>query len=189
MSLLHSHPLSPGWPAPDFKLKNAADDRESSLSDFTDKPGLLVFFTCNHCPYARAAWPLIIDLFQKFKHQVAFVAINPNDPVAYPDDSYEQMKLKVNQWPIPFPYLHDSTQQVARDYQAQCTPDLYLFKSQDSRFTLFYHGRVNDNWQNPGQVREENLRDALQRLVSHQPPPQDQPPSMGCSIKWKHDQP
>jgi peroxiredoxin len=184
MALLYSQSLPLGWPAPDFKLPGT-DGEDYSLSNFSNQLGLLIIFTCNHCPYAMAAWPLTIELYQQFHDQVAFVAINPNDPIAYPEDSFKQMKAKAKQWGIPFPYLHDSTQKVAKNYQAQCTPDLYLFKNEGAQFTLFYHGRINDNWQNPDSVKEKNLQDALQKLIASEDPPTDQPPSMGCSIKWK----
>lgn len=184
MALLESKKLSPGFTAPDFKLPGT-DGKEYSLSDFGASKGLLVIFTCNHCPYAQAAWPLTIDLYNQFKEAVAFVAINSNDAEEYPEDSFEGMKDKIGEWNIPFPYLRDESQEVARTYQAQCTPDLYLFKNEDGVFKLFYHGRINDNWQEPKKVTEENLKDALSRLVEDKDTPENQPPSMGCSIKWK----
>lgn len=185
MSLLYSKPLPIGWPAPDFQLRNATDDQAYSLANFKNKQGLLIVFTCNHCPYAQAAWPLTIKLYNQFKDQVHLAAINPNDSSQYPEDSFDQMKVLARDLQLPFPYLHDATQQVAKAYQAQCTPDLYLFKNDGSRFTLFYHGRINDNWQNPSAVTQENLEDALQKLIAGENPPAEHPPSMGCSIKWK----
>lgn len=192
MALLHSENFPLGWPAVDFSLPDTAGANHS-LADFKSR-GLLIAFTCNHCPYAIASWPLLIDLHKQFGEHVDFVAINSNDEKAYPEDSYEEMKKKVQEWEIPFLYLRDKTQEVARAYQAQCTPDLYLFKNNEStqsnngnisnNFELFYHGRINDNWQKPDQVKEENLKDALERLISNQEPPIEQPPSMGCSIKW-----
>ena len=181
---MESTKLSLGWEAPDFSLKDT-DEKVYSLSDFADKKGLIIVFSCNHCPYAKAAWPLIIDLHHKYGKNIGFVTINPNDEITYPDDSFEQMKVKKVEWNIPFPYLRDETQEVARTYQAQCTPDPYLFKKENGTFKLFFRGRVNDNWQNPDAVKEKNLEDALQRLVNDDLPPKNQPPSMGCSIKWK----
>lgn len=186
MALLLSQTKPRGFQAPNFRLKDT-EEQFYSPSDFGDKKGLLVVFTCNHCPYAQAAWPLIKELYQKYGNDVGFLGINPNDEVTYPDDSFEEMKQKKRAWAIPFPYLRDDTQEVARAYNAQCTPDPYLFKNDPSArgFKLFYHGRVNDNWQNPDQVKEKNLEDALNRLITNQSPPENQPPSMGCSIKWK----
>lgn len=173
-----------GWEAVDFQLMNT-DGEEMTLNDFNGKKGLLVVFTCNHCPYARAAWPLLIDLHELYGEEVAFVAINSNDAEEYPDDSFEAMKERVEEWQIPFPYLWDETQEVAEDYQAQCTPDPYLFIYEDDVWKLFYHGRVNDNWQHPEQVKENSLEDAIILLLGDKEPPEKQYPSMGCSIKWK----
>lgn len=183
MTLVQSEPLPIGWVAKDFTLKGS-EEKEYSLIDFADKKGLLIVFTCNHCPYAMASWPLIIDLYQQFGQDIGFAAINSNDAINYPEDSFEQMKIKKVEWKIPFPYLRDETQEIAQAYQAQCTPDLYLFKNENGAFKLFYHGRVNDNWQNPEQVTEKNLEEAINTLVNDQSPPESQPPSMGCSIKW-----
>ena len=184
MSLLYSEQLPMGWLAPDFKLKGT-DDKEYSLSDFVSKKGLLIIFTCNHCPYAQAAWPLTIDLYNNFKDDIVFCAINPNDAENYTDDSFENMKSLVDELRVSFPYIRDETQEVAKEYKAQCTPDLYLFKIESNIPKLYYHGRINDNWQNPDQVKEENLKDALNGLAQDDEPPPEQPPSMGCSITWR----
>ncbi|MBU1868826.1 thioredoxin family protein [Patescibacteria group bacterium] len=184
MVLLHSEQLPGNWPAPDFKL-NDTEENVYSLDSFTAKKGLLIIFTCNHCPYAQAAWPLLIDLFQEFNQDIGVTAINPNDAETYPEDSLAEMKQTKMKLAIPFPYLHDETQQTAKSYQAQCTPDIYLFINENSQFKLFYHGRINDNWQNPEAAQEENLKDAIKLLVNGQPAPPEQPPSIGCSIKWK----
>lgn len=184
MALTASTQLPIGWKAKDFSLQGT-DERTYSLKDFTHNKGLLVLFSCNHCPYARAAWPLIIDLFHKYGNKIGFVAINPNDELQYPDDSFDEMKIKKRKWNIPFPYLRDETQKAARSYQAKCTPDPYLFKNDSGTFTLFYRGRVNDNWQELTKVTERNLEDAINALLNAQVPPKNQPPSMGCSIKWK----
>lgn len=184
MALLYSKTQKVGWGAPNFHLKDT-EEKFYSGKDFLDKKGLLVVFTCNHCPYAQAAWPLLVDLYDRFGKEVAFVGINPNDELTYPDDSFSAMKEKKKAWGIPFPYLRDETQAVAKAYNAQCTPDPYLCKNEGGVFKLFYHGRVNDNWQDNFKVREKNLEDALNRLITNQSSPENQPPSMGCSIKWK----
>jgi peroxiredoxin len=184
MALLHSEKLPIGWEANDFSLKDT-DEKLRSLTDFTGKKGMLIIFTCNHCPYAQAAWPLTIELYEKFSQEIEFLAINPNDPERYPEDSFEQMKVKKMEWKIPFPYLFDSTQEVAKEYKAQCTPDPFLFKNEDGKPKLFYHGRINDNWQHTEQVREKNLEEAIKSLISGENPPDNPPASMGCSIKWK----
>ncbi|MBI4136524.1 thioredoxin family protein [Candidatus Roizmanbacteria bacterium] len=182
MVVLTSKPLETGkWSAPDFNLKGT-DEHMHSLSDFKKGKGIVVYFTCNHCPYAKVSWPLMIDLAKEYKdRRIKFVAINPNEPM-HPDDSFERMKEEVIERTIPFPYLVDSTQEVAQAYQAQCTPDIYLF---DENMNLYYHGRINDSWQDARQVKEENLKDAIESLLHGDSPPKLQPPSMGCSIKWK----
>ena len=181
--LLYSTQLKVGWQAPDFRLPDT-NGKTYSLHEQPLKRGILVIFTCNHCPYAKAAWPIIIKLHKKYqKHGIDFVAINPNDDREYPEDSFEAMKKKVIEWNIPFPYLRDTSQKTAKDFQAQCTPDIYLL---DKDKKLFYHGRINDNWQNPDKVKRQDLADALDRLYVSDKPPVEQFPSMGCSIKWKN---
>lgn len=184
MVLLHSQKLPMGWEAPNFRLMST-QYRYYTLADFKDKPGLLIIFTCNHCPYARASWPLLNDLYGLFKGEVFFAAVNPNDPESYPEDSFDDMKRRKKDWNIVFPYLVDETQQTAKLYEAQCTPDPYLFRNEEGKWKLFYHGRVNDNWQSPEEVKERNLEDALKSLLAGSRPPLNQPPAMGCSIKWK----
>ena len=171
MSLTQSIPLPPGqWVAPDFQLMGT-DGKTYSLNDFSASAGLVVIFTCNHCPYAQAAWPLLVDLSRTYQQRkIQFIAINPNDPLEYPEDSFFEMQKRVEEWKIPFPYLVDADQTVAKAYMAQCTPDIYVFL-QDRR--LYYHGRIND------------LAEVLDALLIGQKPPVVQPPSMGCSIKWK----
>lgn len=184
MALMNSHDLSIGWEAPDFLLKNT-EEKTISPKNFQEKKGLLVVFTCNHCPYAKAAWPLLVDLHSKFSQDLGFVGVNSNDDQTYPEDSFEGMKEKKVEWEIPFDYVYDPTQETAQAYKAQCTPDPYLFKNEDGAWKLFYHGRINDNWQDPDGVTEKNLEDAMGDLLAGKESPKDQKPSMGCSIKWK----
>lgn len=183
MVLLQSKVLPVGsFKAPDFTLPGT-DGSEYSLSDDWDKKAIVLVFTCNHCPYAQAAWPLLVQLASEYKMKgVQFVAINPNDEVAYPEDSMGNMKIRVKDWSIHFPYLRDGYQKVARLYEAQCTPDIYVF---DQSRTLYYHGRINDRWQDQSKVTRHDLRNALDNLLAGNPPPEEQIPSMGCSIKWK----
>ena len=108
--------------------------------------------------------------------------INPNIHPGYPDDAPEQMKEKIKEWGISFPYLVDEAQDVARIFQAQCTPDLYLF---DSNQKLVYHGRLDDNWKEENKVKKRELKEAIENLTSGKPITQKQNPSMGCSIKWR----
>jgi len=184
MSLVYSQTHPVGWKALNFILKGT-DDLFYSLDSFLDKKGLLIIFTCNHCPYSKASWPILKNMSQQYDHDIAFVAINPNDTITYPEDSFDEMKKFAQEHEITFPYLIDDTQEIAKAYNAQCTPDPYLFKMKYDSFSLFYQGRINDNWQNPEDAKEFNLDDAIKRILNNQEPPKKQPPSMGCSIKWK----
>src|SRR3989338_4526580 len=180
---IESDQVTKGTAAPNFNLP-ATDGQNFTLASFADAKALVVAFTCNHCPYAQAAWPLLISLADEFKGQgVAFVGINPNDEITYPEDSFENMKERVPQWGINFPYLRDESQEVARAYGAVCTPDIYVY---DANRRLYYHGRINDNWQNPQKVEKEELKEALEGVLAKNLPPPVQHPSLGCSIKWKN---
>ena len=182
-----------GTHAIDFVLPGT-DGKNYSLDDFAAARALVVVFSCNHCPYAKAAWPLLIKLAGEFKSRgVGFVAINPNDENQYPEDSFEVMAAKVFEWGINFPYLRDQSQEIARAYQAQCTPDIYVF---NFKRELYYHGRINDTWPPVQKVdrvwqssdkkpKKEELKEAINSLLSGKEPPKVQNPSLGCSIKWK----
>src|SRR3989344_6033959 len=127
MAQTESQKVEIGSTAKDFNL-SATDGQNYSLDSFKETRVLVIIFTCNHCPYAKAAWPLLIKLAQEFKEKgIAFVAINPNDETQYPEDSFEVMKQRVGDWQINFPYLRDETQEVARAYGAVCTPDVFEF--------------------------------------------------------------
>lgn len=184
MAVINSEEFQRGWEAPDFVLPDV-DGTTYSLSDFDEKDALLLVFTCNHCPYAKAAWPLLVELHQEFGDDVEFAAINSNDSVAYPEDGIDGMRGAIDGYGIEFPYLRDEAQNVAHDYDAQCTPDVYLFRKEEEGFELFYHGRINDNWQDPEAVEERSLEEAIAALLNGAEPPAVQVPSMGCGIKWK----
>lgn len=184
MAIVSSESLSIGWEAVDFLLPDV-NGQKYSLSDFEEKEALLIVFTCNHCPYAQAAWPLLAELHNEFGDDVDFLAINSNDAEQYPEDGVEGMKAIIEEHGIEFPYVIDESQSVAHDYEAQCTPDVYLFNKGEEGFELYYHGRINDNWQDPELVEERNLEEAIAALLNGAEPPMPQQPSMGCSIKWK----
>lgn len=171
-----------GTPIFPFDL-SSVDGRDYSVESFKDAQVLVVVFSCNHCPYAKASWPLLIDLYHKLKDRgVAFVAINPNDEIQYPEDDFGTMKIRAKEWGIPFPYLRDESQEVAQAYDARCTPDIYVY---DKERKLVYRGRINDNWQDPSKLTRHDLRDAIEALLQGEKPKEPQFPSMGCSIKWK----
>jgi len=182
MALVESIKIALGTKMPDFELKDAHGKTFNGRELYGAK-GLLVAFTCNHCPYAQALWPRLIELADHAARQgVNTVGINPNIHRDYPEDAPPRMIEKEKEWGIHFPYLVDEVQQVAREFQAQCTPDLYLF---NCACELVYHGRLDDNWKEPKKVKREELKEAVDQLVSGQPISEKQYPSMGCSIKWR----
>jgi peroxiredoxin len=172
--------LTQGTPLIPFQLQSASGEMVSSES-FADVRALLVVFTCNHCPYAIASWPTLIDLQNRYGAQgYQAVAINPNNNPSYPDDRFELMLPYAREIGLNFPYLFDETQAVARAYGAVCTPDPFLFR--DGR--LFYHGRINDNWKDPSAVREHSLEEHIRAALGQGEVAERSYPSMGCSIKW-----
>lgn len=182
MVLLESLQFQKNWKMPEISLSDPNGHSHDTESLMGSK-GLLVAFTCNHCPYAIAVWPRLIDLANEFKNKgIATVAINPNIHPDYPEDAPEKMKTKIQEWKISFPYLVDENQAAAKAFQAQCTPDLYLF---DKKHSLVYHGRIDDNWQDASKVTQYELRGALQALAEGYEIASKQNPSMGCSIKWR----
>ncbi|MCX6137594.1 MAG: thioredoxin family protein [Ignavibacteriales bacterium] len=182
MALLESVDIPLGTPIEHFVLHDPFEKTHDSRRIFGRK-GLLVVITCNHCPYAIAVWPRVIRIAEVAKRLgIETVAINPNINPAYPDDAPGQMKKKIAEWKIPFPYLVDETQAVARSFKAQCTPDIYLFGPAQ---TLVYHGRIDDNWQDESKVTQRELKEAVLALAAGKPVAEKQYHSMGCSIKWR----
>lgn len=170
-----------GSPAPDFSLPGI-DGKTYSLSSFAGARAIVLSFTCNHCPYAKAYEDRFMDLAREFGPQkVAFAAINPNDEVTYPDDSFAKMKERAAARGFNFPYLRDESQQVARAYGAVCTPHLFIVTGGK----IVYEGRVDDNWKEPAAAKSRDLRDAVAAVVAGQPVRNPRTNPMGCSIKWK----
>lgn len=181
MALTYTPSPDIGKPCPDFKLP-AVDGKEYCLDDFKDKKALLVMFICNHCPYVKAIEDRIISLAHSFKNQsVQLIAICSNESSKYKEDSFEGLKARWLEKNYPFPYLHDEMQTVAKKFDAVCTPDFFLF---DQNRKLFYRGRLDDSWKDSQQVKREDLKNAIEAILSQQKPPEQQIPSMGCSIKW-----
>ena len=171
------------WPAPDFKLP-ATDGRILQLSDVRGPRGTLIMFICNHCPYVIA----ILDRIVRDAHALQAVgigvaAICANDAETYPADDFPQMQKLAQDHAFSFPYLHDESQSVARAYDAACTPDFYGF---DADLGLQYRGRLDAsrNRAAPNDARRD-LFEAMVQVAETGRGPQDQIPSMGCSIKWK----
>lgn len=168
-----------GVTAPDFGLPST-DGPDVTLDSFRDAKLLVVIFMCNHCPYVKAVLERLNILYDEFKDKgVAFVGINSNDAENYPEDSFEKMK----ELSLKFPYLFDKAQEVATKYHAVCTPDIFVF---DAERKLVYHGRLDDNWQEPEKVTQQELKSALEKILAGETiPREEQKPSMGCSIKWR----
>ena len=172
-----------GTSAPDFSLVNV-DGQTLSLSDFDDAPALHVIFMCNHCPYVIHVADHLAQLGQEYMARgLAVVGINSNDVASYPADSPEQMVAEAEDRGYVFPYLYDETQEVAQAYQAACTPDFFLF---DKNKKLVYRGQLDSSRPDSGiPVTGEDLRLAIDTVLSGQTPSEGQPPSLGCNIKWK----
>lgn len=172
-----------GTEAPDFELMNV-DGRLVKRDDFRGAQALLVMFICNHCPYVKHIAPQLAVLAGDYLSRgVAVVGINSNDATKYPDDSPEQMIHEAENREYPFPYLYDETQEVAHDYHAACTPDLFLF---DKQMKLVYRGQLDSS--RPGNgipVTGEDLRRALDAVLAGQAIPEPHRPSIGCNIKWR----
>jgi peroxiredoxin len=175
--------LALGTTMPPFLLPNV-DGRLLSDADLRSADAVLVAFFCNHCPFVKH----IRDAFVRFATEyqprgLAVVAINSNDAEAYPEDSPAAMKTEAAAHGFTFPYLYDETQQIARDFHAACTPDLYLF---DKDRRLVYRGEFDDS--RPGNdvpLTGNELRAAVDALLAGRPIPSPQKPSIGCNIKWK----
>ncbi|MCP4482910.1 MAG: thioredoxin family protein [bacterium] len=182
MVLVRSLNLELGSKMPDFVLKDFSGltyEREFCMGE----KGLLIAFTCNHCPYALAVWDRLISIANMSEPLgIKTVAINPNIHPYYPEDSPENMFIFKKERGFSFPYLVDYTQEIAKAYKAQCTPDLYLL---DSEGCLVYHGRLDDSWKDASKVGKEELKLAIEALSLGKISEESQHPSLGCSIKWR----
>jgi len=140
-------------------------------------------FSCNHCPTVKAYEDRFVELQRDYKDKgVGLIAINPNDDKNYPEDSFENMKIRAREKDFNFPYLRDESQKVARAYGAERTPEVFVF---DGKRTLVYHGRIDDNVYDPRQVRQNYLRDALDAVLEERKVPLEDTEPVGCTIKWK----
>ena len=171
-----------GWKASDFLLP-ATDDRRYSLDDVRGSRGTLIVFICNHCPYVKAViGRLVRDAAELAELGIRTAAISSNDVVAYPEDSFENMRHFAAQHRLPFPYLHDESQDVARAYNAVCTPDFFGF---NAGLELQYRGRLDESRKESAPGARRDLFEAMKEIARTGQGPREQIPSVGCSIKWK----
>jgi peroxiredoxin len=175
--------LALGTPAPDFRLPDPSGQMRA-LQDFAQAPAMLVAFICNHCPFVQHIRHELARFGREYQSKgLGMVAIGPNDVASYPEDGPEGMAREIEEAGYTFPYLYDESQQVAKAYQAACTPEFYLF-DRDRR--LVYRGQFDAS--RPGNgvpVSGADLRAAADAALAGRPVPEDQRPSVGCSIKWK----
>ena len=168
--------------APEFNLPGV-DGKKYSLSSFKDSIALIVIFSCNHCPYVQAYENRMKQLQNDYKEkEVVIVAINSNEDKGYPEDSFENMKKRAEEQQFNFLYLRDDDQSVARAYDATHTPEIFLF---DKERKLAFHGKIDDNWQEPDKVQNHYLRNALDELLSGKEISVPETFTIGCTIKWK----
>ncbi len=166
---------------PEFTLPDTENNTFKN-SDFK-KSNKLVIFMCNHCPYVIACIDRLVELANHFsKSDIDIVAISSNDAINYPEDSFEEMGKYAKKYNLPFPYLYDESQDVARSFGAVCTPDIFLYNSENK---LVYRGQIDDNWKSPEKVTRKDLKIAIEHILNEESINFEQTPSMGCSIKWK----
>lgn len=184
MARTESNMLSLGTLAPDFTLIDTISQREMSLKKLKGKKGTVIMFICNHCPYVKHVLDELIRTAHDYRVTgFGFIAISSNDIENYPQDSPSEMHKLGRKLNFPFPYLYDATQEVAKDYDAACTPDFYVF---DEESKLVYRGQLDSS--RPGNrilVNGRDLREALDNILSNNPQRKNQVPSMGCNIKWR----
>lgn len=176
--------FEPGEKVLGFKLKNANEkyDSEVSLDGIIGLKGAIIVFECNHCPYVIGS----IDRINKIANLanangLGFLGINSNDSINYPDDSFDAMQKRASRG-MPYPYLHDETQQVAKDWGAERTPEFYLI---DQNKVVIYRGRMDNSPKNPVEATSSELSDAIEALLSKKTPKILRTDSIGCSVKWK----
>ena len=175
--------LNLGIEVPGFELPDVVSGEQVGLSDFDDKDATLIIFMCNHCPYVKQLKKDFVKLANDYNERVRIVAISSNDVEHYPQDSPEKMAEDAEQFNYPFPYLYDETQDVAKAYQAACTPDLYLI---NKKHELMYRGQFDNSRPANGKpVTGRDIREAIDKLLEEGAIVEDQKPSMGCNIKWK----
>ncbi|HLA55900.1 MAG TPA: thioredoxin family protein [Flavobacterium sp.] len=184
MAQTPSNMLPLGTPAPQFRLKDTNSNHHYSYADLKGKKGTLVIFMCNHCPFVKHVIEEVTKIANDYRVQgIGVIAISSNDAANYPQDGPELMSEFAFNNKMDFPYLYDETQEVAKAFDAACTPDFYLFDAEDK---LFYRGQLDDS--RPGNnipVSGTDLRSAIDAVIYNRNLADPQKPSIGCNIKWK----
>ncbi len=184
MALTPSNMLALGTKAPNFTLPDTVSGNNISYDDIAGEAGTVVMFICNHCPYVIHVNKQIVAVANEYEEKgIGFVAISSNDVENYPDDSPEKMTIHAKKEGYPFPYLYDESQSAAKEYDAACTPDFYVF---DNEKNLVYRGRLDESSPGNGKaLTGADLRTALDAMIYDNPQSDNQIASMGCNIKWK----
>ena len=184
MSRTPSNMISLGSKAPDFNLPDVNSETNISLKEYKGKIGTVIMFICNHCPYVKHVNPTITKISKKYHGEdIRFIAISSNDVLNYPDDSPEKMKINAIENDFIFPYLYDESQDVAKAYDAACTPDFYVY---NSNLRLVYRGQLDDSRPGNDTLSDgADIENAIECLVSGKENTKLQKPSIGCNIKWK----
>ncbi|MGE5681846.1 MAG: thioredoxin family protein [Bacillota bacterium] len=184
MSATPSTMLPLGTKAPSFILPDTVTGKDIALEELKSDKATVIMFICNHCPYVKHILPVLVDLTKEYASKgISFIAISSNDVENYPEDSPEKMKELAKQFNFSFPYLYDQSQEAARNYQAACTPDFYIF---DKDVQLIYRGQFDGS--RPGnniQVTGHDIKLALDQHLAGKEVFKEQIPSIGCNIKWK----
>ena len=184
MARTESNEFKNGTKAPSFNLINTVNDAVVSLDEIKGDKGTVIMFTCNHCPFVIHINSALVKIANEYQQKgIRFIAISSNDVENYPQDAPELMKQLAKEEKYPFPYLYDETQEVAKAYDAACTPDFYVF---DANLESVYHGQLDNS--RPGNripVTGSDLRNSLDNLLENKAALENQKPSMGCGIKWK----
>ena len=184
MAVTPSNTLKPGVIAPDFNLPDAKSYKHLSLQDLKSDKATVIMFICNHCPYVIHVREGLVKLANDYQSKgISFIAISSNDAEKYPEDNFEKMHEYARRYNYPFHYLYDESQEIARAYQAACTPDFYIF---DKDLKLAYHGQMDDSRPaNDIAVSGKDLCLALDNILAGKEVQPEQKPSIGCNIKWK----
>ena len=184
MALTESYMLPLDTKAPVFSLQNVSSGSLETLDQLKGSTGTLVVFMCNHCPYVVHLLDALLAIAKEFAQKgVNTIGISSNSILSHPQDGPDEMKKLALEKNFPFPYLYDETQEVAKSYDAACTPDFYIF---DENLQSIYHGQLDDSRPGNGKpLTGKDIRNALNNLLDNKPVLKSQKPSVGCGIKWK----